>query len=176
MSRPFCPECSTVYVIRVRRQTIAERLLSLLYIYPFRCQLCGCRFKTLHWGVRYVRIDEDARDYQRLPTNFPFTLVCEGTTIKGRVLEMSMSGCTLQTETPMRLGQIIDLKLHISKLDEPIMISSAIVRNTTTNRAGMEFLSLSQPERTRLQFFIRQERGHDDLNGSRTKERSTVAA
>jgi len=87
-----------------------------------------------------------------------------------------MSGCTLQTETPMRLGQIIDLKLHISKLDEPIMISSAIVRNTTTNRAGMEFLSLSQPERTRLQFFIRQERGHDDLNGSRTKERSTVAA
>src|SRR5688572_16780395 len=111
MNHPFCPECSTEYVIRVRRQTVAERLLSLLYIYPFRCQLCGYRFKTLIRGVRYVRIDEDARDYERLPTDFPFTLVHNEITVKGHVSEISMSGCTLQTEMPMRLGQVIDLKL-----------------------------------------------------------------
>jgi PilZ domain len=174
MNRPFCPECSTEYVKRVRRQTIAERLLSLLYIYPFHCQLCGCRFKTLRWGVRYVRIDEDARDYERLPTDFPFTLVHNGVTVKGRVSEISMSGCTLQTETPMRLGQVIDLKLHIS--NDPIMIDSLVIKNSSANRAGVEFLRLRQRERMRLQFFIGQERGRFALRGGEIRERSTVAA
>ena len=174
MNRPFCPECSTEYVKRVRRQTIAERLLSLLYIYPFHCQLCRCRFKTQRWGVRYVRIDEDARDYERLPTDFPFTLVQNEVTVKGRVSEISMRGCTLQTETPMQLRQVIDLKLHIS--NDPIMIDSLVIRNTSANRAGVEFLRLSQPERTRLQFFIAQERGRFELGGGEIRERSTVGA
>jgi PilZ domain len=174
MNRPFCPECSTEYVKRVRRKTIAERLLSLLYIYPFHCQLCGCRFKTLRWGVRYVRIDEDGRDYERLPTDFPFTIVCNEVTVKGRVSEISIGGCTLQTETPMRLGQVIDLQLHIS--NDPITIDSLVVRNTSANRAGVEFLRLSQRERTRLQFFIGQERGRFELRGGKARERSSVAA
>jgi hypothetical protein len=174
MHRPFCPECSTEYVKRVRRQTIAERLLSLLYIYPFLCQLCGCRFKTLRWGVRYVRIDEDARAYERLPTDFPFTLVHDEVTIKGRVSEISMRGCTLQTEMPMRLGQVIDLKLHIS--NDPIMIDSLVIRNTSPNRAGVEFLRLSQRQRTRLQLFISQQRDRFELRSGKVTEKSPVAA
>lgn len=175
MNHPFCPECSTEYVIRVRRQTIAERLLSLLCIYPFRCQLCGYRFKTLIRGVRYVRIDEDARDYERLPTDFPFTLVHnEITVVKGRVSEISMSGCTLQTDMPMQLGQVIDLKLYIS--NDPIMIDSLVIRNTSANRAGVEFLRFGESERKRLQFFIRQERCRNDLKDSEIKQGSTVAA
>jgi PilZ domain len=171
MNRPFCPECSTDYVIRVRRQGIVERLLSLIYIYPFRCQLCGYRFKALHQGVRYIRIDEDNRDYQRLSTDIPSTLVCDGITTKGHVLEISMRGCTLHTRTPIFVGQIINLKLHISS--DPITIDSVVVRNTTANRVGVEFLRLSQPDRTRLQLFIRQERDRKDLNVGQIKE--TVA-
>ena len=172
MNHPFCPECSTEYVIRVRRQTIAERLLSLLSIYPFRCQLCGYRFKTLHRGVKYVRIDEDARDYQRLRTNFPSSLVCDGLTVEGLVSEISMSGCTLHTEAPICVGQIINLRLHIS--NDPIMIDSVVIRNTTANRAGVEFLRLSQPERKRLQLFIRQERDRKNLNRSEVDEQLAV--
>jgi PilZ domain len=174
MSRPFCPECSTEYVKRVRRQTLAERLLSFFYIYPFHCQLCGCRFKTLRWGVRYVRIDEDARNYERLPTDFPFTLVDNEVTVKGRVSEISMRGCTLLTESPMQLGQVIDLKLHIS--NSPITIDSLVIRNTSANRAGVEFLRLSQGERRRLQFFIGQERSRFALRSGKGRERSPIAA
>jgi PilZ domain len=124
--------------------------------------------------VRYVRIDEDARHYERLPTDFPFTLVHNGVTVKGRVSEISMSGCTLQTETPMRLGQVIDLKLHIS--NDPIMIDSLVIKNSSVNRAGVEFLRLRQRERMRLQFFIGQERGRFALRGGEIRERSNVAA
>jgi PilZ domain len=85
-----------------------------------------------------------------------------------------MRGCTLHTRTPITVGQIINLKLHIS--GDPITVDSVVVRNTTANRAGVEFLRLSQPERTRLRLFIRHERDRKDLYGSEIKARSSVAA
>jgi hypothetical protein len=173
MNHPVCPECSTEYVRRVRRRSIAERFLSVVYIYPFRCQLCGYRFKTLRWGDKYVRFDEDARDYERLERNIPFTLICKEMTITGWVSEISMSGCTLQTLTPIRPGQVTSLQLHVPTLNESIMIDAAIVKNTSDNRAGLEFLRLSHRERKRLQSFIRNEANRNDLE---MKKRFIVAA
>jgi c-di-GMP-binding flagellar brake protein YcgR len=94
-------------------------------------------------------------------------------TITGWVSEISMSGCTLQTLTPVRLGQVTSLQLHVPTLNESIMINAAIVKNTSDNRAGLEFLRLSQRERKRLQSFIRNEVNRDDLE---MKKRFTVAA
>jgi hypothetical protein len=74
----------------------------------------------------------------------------------------------------MQLGQVIDLKLHIS--NDPIMVDSLVIKNTSANRAGVEFLRLRQRERMRLQFFIGQERGRFELRGGEIRERSTVAA
>jgi PilZ domain len=173
MNHPVCPECSTEYVRRVRRRSIAERFLSVVYIYPFRCQLCGYRFKTLRWGDKYVRFDEDARDYERLERNIPFTLICKEMTITGWVSEISMSGCTLQTLTQIRPGQVTSLQLHVPTLNESIMIDAAIVKNTSDNRAGLEFLRLSHRERKRLQSFIRNEANRNDLE---MKKRFIVAA
>ena len=36
-----------------------ETLLGIIYVYPFKCQLCGFRFRMPQWGVRYVRVPED---------------------------------------------------------------------------------------------------------------------
>ena len=47
MAQIRCPNCSKEYVARVARVGFAEEILSLFYIYPFKCQLCGCRFKGL---------------------------------------------------------------------------------------------------------------------------------
>jgi hypothetical protein len=52
MPQPICPKCSSDYVERVSRIGF-ERLISLFYIYPFRCQPCGHRFRLLQWGVTY---------------------------------------------------------------------------------------------------------------------------
>jgi hypothetical protein len=45
----------------------SERLLSLGYVYPFRCQACGYRFLALRWGRRYRR----ARFVGSSPTGCP---------------------------------------------------------------------------------------------------------
>jgi DNA repair exonuclease SbcCD ATPase subunit len=52
--QPVCPKCSSDSVKRVSRIG-SERLISLFYIYPFRCQPCGHRFRLFKWGVRYTR-------------------------------------------------------------------------------------------------------------------------
>jgi chromosome segregation ATPase len=54
MPQPVCPKCSSDYVKRVSRIG-AEHLISLFYIYPFRCQPCGHRFRLLQWGVTYTK-------------------------------------------------------------------------------------------------------------------------
>ena len=37
--------------------------MSLFYVYPFKCQLCGERFRSFQRGVRYIRVEEDRREY-----------------------------------------------------------------------------------------------------------------
>ena len=60
MSQPVCPKCSSDYIERVSRIG-SERLISLFYIYPFRCQPCGHRFRLFQWGVTYTKIQLDRR-------------------------------------------------------------------------------------------------------------------
>jgi len=43
---PHCPRCGQDIVQRVRRRGLLDHLLSIVYIYPFRCQVCFHRFST----------------------------------------------------------------------------------------------------------------------------------
>lgn len=56
MPQLVCPKCSSNYVKRVSRIG-SERLLSFFYIYPFRCQPCGHRFRLLQWRVTYTKME-----------------------------------------------------------------------------------------------------------------------
>jgi hypothetical protein len=48
-----CPKCHNNGVRRSPRKGAMEHVLSLAYVYPFRCEFCGQRFKTIQWGRRY---------------------------------------------------------------------------------------------------------------------------
>ena len=58
MPQPVCPKCSSDYVKRVSRIGF-DRLISLFYIYPFRCLPCGHRFRFLQWCITYTKIELD---------------------------------------------------------------------------------------------------------------------
>jgi hypothetical protein len=49
-----CPQCTSTVIRRSHRRG-NERLLSLLGIYPFRCEDCRCRFRRLGLGAGKVR-------------------------------------------------------------------------------------------------------------------------
>jgi len=52
---PPCPQCRRAVVQRTHRRGLFERVGSLFWLYPFRCQRCGHRFRAKQRGVRYVR-------------------------------------------------------------------------------------------------------------------------
>jgi predicted nucleic acid-binding Zn ribbon protein len=58
MPQPVCPKCSSEYVKRVSRVSF-ERLMSVFYIYPFRCKQCGHRFISMQLRVTYTKIELD---------------------------------------------------------------------------------------------------------------------
>lgn len=155
MENPFCPACSREYVKRIGRRGITERLLSVFYVYPFRCQLCGHRFRALQFGVRYQRIEEDRREYERIPTEFPVTFTGDSIDGKGSVVDISMTGCTFNGHSQLAKDKIIRVVLHVSDDVLPISVEAAVVRSVHMNRVGLEFLQFERGERERLHLFIR---------------------
>ncbi len=157
MAEIKCPNCSKEYVARVARVGFAEKLLSLFYIYPFRCQLCGYRFNGLQWGVRYFRMEDDRREYERLPTTFPVSFSAEALHGRGMACDISMSGCTFQpqagTNSPKE-GSILRMELQISNVLQPVNVE-AVVRNVRQDHVGVEFLRFSPTEKDRLQHYVR---------------------
>jgi hypothetical protein len=146
----------------------AENLLSLFYIYPFKCQLCGYRFSALRWGVRYLRMEEDRREYERLPTAFPLTFNAEHGDGGGMACDVSMSGCTFRDESGQpKEGDVLSMKLQISPDLEPIDVQ-AVVRNVRQDHVGVEFLRFQHADKERLQLFIR------DLLGRRAADARRV--
>jgi hypothetical protein len=131
-----------------------ERLLSLVYVYPFRCQLCGHRFRFLQWGVKYQRVPEDRRRYERLLTRFPVTFAGENAKGAGVVFDISVKGCSFEAEAQLQVGSVVRMALEIPKEPRPVHVDAAVVRNVRQENVGVEFLRFQKSERDRLQHFI----------------------
>ena len=151
----ICPKCSREFVKRVSRQGTKERLLSAFYIYPFRCQLCGYRFRFLQWGIRYQRVEEDRREYERLTVNFPISVRGENIYTEGMVVNLSLGGVTARLDSPLSTGDLCSIGLYLSNEVLPIRATAAVVRSVRSNDLGIEFLRFQDNDRERLQLFIR---------------------
>ncbi|MGH7825624.1 MAG: PilZ domain-containing protein [Candidatus Binatia bacterium] len=154
MKHPICPNCSKEFVKRVRPAGLVERLISLFYVYPFKCQLCAHRFRHLQSGVRYIRIDQDRREYERMAVSFPVLISGEHCSAKGTVSDISLGGCNLTTDTELADGDILGLTLQISSEALPVIVEAAVVRNARANNAGFEFLRFVENDRDRLRIFM----------------------
>jgi len=151
---PVCPNCHKEYVIRVHRRGVWERFLSLFYIYPFRCQLCGSRFRFLQRGVLYKRVLEDRREYERLPTKLGLRFRDAQSHREGEVSEISLMGCTAKVEATLSPGDLL-YELEIQDGNAPALkVKAAVVRNARPSATGLEFLTFVEGERDRLRRYV----------------------
>jgi hypothetical protein len=151
-----CPNCAREFVRRVPRDGVAEILLGLVYVYPFKCQLCGERFRSFQRGVRYKRVEEDRREYYRMEMKFPVVITGQDQlSSNGLLLNLSMGGCSFSTDADLAIGMIVKIELAITGAVPPVIVDAAVVRDIRTGIAGVEFLRWQETERERLQLFIR---------------------
>lgn len=155
MANVKCPNCAREFVRRVSRASLIEKILSLFYVYPFKCQLCGHYFRFLQWGVRYIRVEEDRRTYDRLEINFPITFSGDSGAGVGNVVELSMGGCSFSSSVDVVHGAILKMSLQVSSDIAPLKVKAAVVRHVRPETIGVEFLQWERSERERLQQFIR---------------------
>jgi hypothetical protein len=155
MANVKCPHCGRDFVRRVPRTGFAEVLLSLFYVYPFKCQLCGERFRAFQRGIRYVRVNEDRREYDRMEMKFPVTVSGENVSGEGTMLNFSMAGCSFTTSADLAIGMIVKVGLQISPTAPPTMVEAGVVRYVGSGRVGVEFLRWQESERARAQLFVR---------------------
>jgi len=154
-----CPKCDGTLARRSHRDGLVEKMISLMYVYPFRCQLCGHRFFALQWGIRYHRVPvmpggSDDREYHRLPIQIPIMLSGRHGESHGRTSDLSLGGCTLVTSGPCRDIAPLNVRLQLPCELHPVMVEEAAVRTVQGRRIGMEFLQTAPDEKTRIGRFI----------------------
>lgn len=155
MANLRCRYCNRDFVRRVSRVGLVEVFLSGFYVYPFKCQLCGRRFRSFQRGVRYYRVERDRREYARMEIEFPMTFSGEFIAGEGTAVNVAMGGCTFTTAADLEIGAILKLELRISAAVPPVIVDAAVVRNRRPGIAGVEFLRWQKSERDRLQLFVR---------------------
>jgi hypothetical protein len=131
-----------------------EQLLSVVFVYPFRCQLCTHRFLAMQWGVRYRKELVDQRQYDRVAVRLPATCRGEHSGGKGVVTDISMRGCMLETDVQLMEGELIEISFQPSDPVQPVIVEAAVVRSARSGSVGFEFLRLQPNEKETLHQFM----------------------
>ena len=147
---PRCPRCHRQITRRCPRSGTLERVLSSIYIYPFRCQICTKRFRALRWGTRYSKAVIDRREYERAAVHIPVTFTARGEQAQGELKDVSLGGCALQTEFPLSPGETVRMELSLPRQTSAIVIEAAIVRSASEGRVGLSFDRIAFEQRKRL--------------------------
>jgi hypothetical protein len=149
-----CPKCGRHIVRRSHRLGVVERLLSAVYVYPFRCQFCGRRFRALQWGKRYVAHPAERREYERVAVRAPLAVVTDGRSVEGKITELSVEGCTATTAAPLREGATVRVEVRLLPGEPPVAVEAAVVRSVRGSTCGLNFVRLGAVEQVRLRALV----------------------
>ncbi|MCX5721756.1 MAG: PilZ domain-containing protein [Nitrospirae bacterium] len=121
------------------------RLLGLVNVLSFRCQLCTNHFRSFSPGARHETQASDRRQYTRLAASIDAQVLDRNQpAATNRITDISMDGCTLQA-TGLSKGTIVELRLKPTVEEDTIRIERALVCSIRPTSTGIKFLSL-QPE------------------------------
>ena len=147
-----CPQCQTKHVIRSHPQSPRERVASWLGIAPFQCRDCSFRFLTFQLKFNGTTRPADRREHLRIPVRLFLSFSGGKVRGEGTVLDLSMGGCIIQSETHVHLDDIFYLQVAISDQDPPLEVA-AMVRSVSARGIAFKFLRTAQDDK-RLQSFI----------------------
>lgn len=141
-----CSKCGTEIVRRSHRRGPLEHLLSLILIFPFRCQLCDHRFLALYGRVHR----SPHREYRRLPTRLPVAFhsvdPLEDVRGAGTVVDLSINGCGIESDRLLRRGLVLQLQIPPTPSNLPIEVNAAVVRSVNGNKVGLKFLKIRKSD------------------------------
>ena len=154
MKTSACPRCGSGVIARTHRQGFFERLMSVAYVYPFRCQTCHRRFRRFRWRERYVRVHLDRRGLERVPCRIPVTFHWKnGGQGDGMVRDVSAAGCAIETKATVPVGALLELQMSLEG-EPPIDVEVGEVRVRQGVFMGVRFVKIADTHAERLRGLI----------------------
>lgn len=150
---PTCPRCGRSQARRASRSGPREHFLSLFYLYPFRCQVCGRRFRAVQWGVRYARLT-DVREFDRIPIRVGASVDDGQTSFQGQTINLSVDGCAVETEADLQPDASVRILLQLPHDQRPVDVAVAVVRASRQGAVGLHFERMDADSRQRLRRFM----------------------
>lgn len=146
-----CPQCGKDTILRSECLTPAESLAQLLFISPFRCQTCSYRFSTFRIGKSYPVHLVDRREHLRIPVRLFLSFSGGRIRGEGTVLDLSMGGCVIQSETQVHINDIFYLQITLDGDESPLEVA-AMVRSIGVRGIAFKFLRAAQDNKRLLSF------------------------
>jgi hypothetical protein len=97
-----------------------------------------------------MNTQRERRLFVQCPVEF---LGCQGVG-EGRLFNLSMRGCAIESGTPVERGTVLTLRLNLPHLPQPIAVDQAEVTWTAGDDFGVQFLSLGTRDEVHLNQLI----------------------
>ncbi|HET7341402.1 MAG TPA: PilZ domain-containing protein [Methylomirabilota bacterium] len=128
-----------------------DHLLSVLHLYPFRCQLCAARFRAFQ--ARHYSHRGDRREYDRLLARVPVTLTSGAGHADGETVHLSLTGCSVRTDGAFPPGSSVQMRLRLGQAGD-VTVESAVVRTQREGGVGLQFARMAAGDRARLSRYL----------------------
>lgn len=151
MKSLHCPTCGTPFVRVTADENRMERMLNRVRVFPFRCQLCTTRFHAFWTGSRHGTQAVDRRQYKRLVTSLRVHLLADNAVQADyRVTDISMAGCTVESDSALPRGTFLELSITPASDEEAIKVDTAMVTSVRPGSMGVRFLEFQPADKQRL--------------------------
>jgi len=154
-----CPQCSHERVLRSRPLSASERVAAIFLLSPFSCPQCSCRFLASRIGLDRPRHPVDRREYLRIPVRLFLSFSGGKVRGEGTVLDLSMGGCIIKSETHVRVDDIFYLEIATGAHEPPLEVA-AMVRSVSQRGIAFKFLRAAQDNKRLLAFIQAQAADH----------------
>jgi hypothetical protein len=96
----------------------------------------------------------DKRRHPRYAVEYRGSLLDNGINSQSVILNISAAGCRGMSEGLIRQDALLRLVIDVPRFSAPIQVDRAIVRWSTANAFGLEFVGISANDQDRLQVLI----------------------
>jgi PilZ domain len=138
---------------------------------PFNCPSCRHRFLAFHLWLDDSTHPFDRRQHLRIPVRLYLSFSGGKVQGEGTVLDLSMGGCIIKSQTQVHKDDIFYLQLSLGEGEHPLEIA-AMVHSVSARGIAFKFLRAAH-ENKRLLAFVQAQILHQS---DKSSPRSGVAA
>ena len=147
-----CPQCQKDGLLRAHPQSPREHIASFLFVAPFRCPSCSHRFLASRLWMDQPTHPIDRREHLRIPVRLYLSFSGGKVRGEGTVLDLSMGGCIIKSQTQVHTNDIFYLQLSLEDSEPPLEVA-AMVHSVSARGIAFKFLRAAQ-ESKRLFAFV----------------------